>query len=164
MGSRIAKILEAKSEQGLTYEQLAGMSGISKSTISRTLSGKTEPSEYTIRKLEEALGVLNPMEEDPIMEEAKDSPLLRRYLMLLEDRINRMRAHNNMLLADKNRLLRNSVILNIIQAILNLVLVSFICYVLLWDLKNSDRGFIRGHLDMEPAASSISMVESREVT
>ena len=51
MDDRIAKIVEEKSAQRLTYEQLAGMSGVSKSTISRMLSGKTEPSEYTIRQL-----------------------------------------------------------------------------------------------------------------
>ena len=41
MEDRIAKIVEEKSTQRLTYEQLAGMSGVSKSTISRMLSGKT---------------------------------------------------------------------------------------------------------------------------
>ena len=108
MDDRIAKIVEEKSAQRLTYEQLAGMSGVSKSTISRMLSGKTEPSEYTIRQLEQALGITQQPIENPILDIAGENQQFVNYIAMTNDRINRMRANHNMVIAERDRSLRNA--------------------------------------------------------
>ena len=53
--SRIDRINAARKEHGLSIQQLADMCGISASTVSRTLAGKTEPTDYTIHAMEDAL-------------------------------------------------------------------------------------------------------------
>lgn len=141
MGNRIERIMQAKQEQGLSVQQLSDMSKISASTISRTLSGKTAPTEYTLRMLEEVLGLLNQPEEDPIIARAADDPILQRYLLMLEDRISRMRAHYNMLLAEKNRWI-------ILSFSLNIILVAFVCTVLTFDVLHPDIGWIRRQLGL----------------
>lgn len=141
MEKRIERIIQAKQEQGLSVQQLADMSRLAASTISRTLSGKTAPSEYTIRTLEEVLGLLNQPEEDPIIARAADDPILQRYLLMLEDRISRMRAHYNMLLAEKNRWI-------ILSFALNIILVAFVCTVLTFDVLHPDIGWIRRQLGL----------------
>ncbi len=141
MHKRIEKIIREKQTQGLSVQQLSDMSRISASTISRTLSGKTDPTEYTIKTLEEALGLTNQMEEDPILARAADDPMLQRYLLMLEDRINRMRAHYNTLLAEKNRWI-------ILSFALNIILVAFSCTVLAFDVIHPDIGWIRQRLGL----------------
>ncbi len=141
MENRIEKIIQAKQEQGLSVQQLSDMSKLSASTISRTLSGKTTPTEYTIRMLEEVLGLLNKPEEDPILKRAADDPILHRYLLMLEDRISRMRAHYNMLLAEKNRWI-------ILSFAINIILVAFVCTVLTFDVLHPDIGWIRHQLGL----------------
>lgn len=141
MENRIEKIIQAKQEQGLSVQQLSDMSKLSASTISRTLSGKTTPTEYTIRMLEEVLGLLNKPEEDHILKRAADDPILHRYLLMLEDRISRMRAHYNMLLAEKNRWI-------ILSFAINIILVAFVCTVLTFDVLHPDIGWIRHQLGL----------------
>lgn len=141
MGNRIERIMQAKQEQGLSVQQLSDMSKLSASTISRTLSGKTAPTEYTLRMLEEVLGLLNQPEEDPIIARAADDPILQRYLLMLEDRLSRMRAHYNMLLAEKNRWI-------ILSFALNIILVAFVCTVLTFDVLHPDIGWIRRQLGL----------------
>lgn len=141
MGNRIERIMQAKQEQGLSVQQLSDMSKISASTISRTLSGKTAPTEYTLRMLEEVLGLLNQPEEDPIIARAADDPILQRYLLMLEDRLSRMRAHYNMLLAEKNRWI-------ILLFALNIILVAFVCTVLTFDVLHPEIGWIRRQLGL----------------
>lgn len=104
---RIAAILAAKEKQHLSMNQLADMSQLSTATVSRTLSGKTEPSIHTLSAMEEALGIYAPSpEEDPIAARLEQDPLLKYYFELQESRILRLRAHYNMLLAEKNRWLK----------------------------------------------------------
>lgn len=141
MENRIEKIIQAKQEQGLSVQQLSDMSSLSTSTISRTLSGKTAPTEFTIRRLEEALGILSMASEEPILKQAESDPMLKHYILMWEDRICRMRAHYNMLLAEKNRWIRLSFALNII-------LVVFICSVLTFDVLHPDIGWVRQQLGL----------------
>lgn len=141
MEKRIERIIQAKQEQGLSVQQLADMSTLSASTISRTLSGKTAPTEFTIRKLEESLGILSAASEEPILKQAENDPMLKHYILMWEDRICRMRAHYNMLLAEKNRWIRLSFALNII-------LVVFICSVLAFDVLHPDIGWIKHQLGL----------------
>ena len=142
MEDRIAKIVEEKSAQRLTYEQLAGMSGVSKSTISRMLSGKTEPSEYTIRQLEQALGITQQPIENPILDIAGENQQFVNYVAMTNDRINRMRANHNMVMAERDRSLRNATLVIFILAGLCLALVAFICYLFL-DLTHGNWGVFR---------------------
>ncbi|GLK72575.1 helix-turn-helix domain-containing protein [Ancylobacter dichloromethanicus] len=40
---------------GLSQKELAGLTGLHKTTVERTLNGKTDPRRSTLRKLEHAL-------------------------------------------------------------------------------------------------------------
>lgn len=138
---RIDRINAARKEHGLSIQQLADMCQISASTVSRTLAGKTEPTDFTITAMEGALGITdNPM-GDPIMERVASDPILERYLNMQEMRIIRLRAHYNMLLAEKNRWIK-------LLFILSLVLVVFICSILILDVLHPDIGWIRQQLGL----------------
>lgn len=138
---RIDRINAARKEHGLSIQQLADMCDISASTVSRTLAGKTEPTDFTITAMEGALGITdNPM-GDPIMERVASDPILERYLNMQEMRIIRLRAHYNMLLAEKNRWIK-------LLFILSLVLVVFICSILILDVLHPDIGWIRQQLGL----------------
>lgn len=137
--SRIDRINAVKMENGLSIQQLADMCGISSSTVSRTLTGKTEPTDYTIHALEEALGITDAPIGEPILERAASDPILERYLNMQEIRIVRLRAHYNMLLAEKNRWI-------MMLFILSLILVIFICCILVLDVLHPDIGWIRQHI------------------
>lgn len=136
MNERIKAIIRAKEAQGLTDSQLADMCRLSCSTVSRTFSEKTEPTEYTINAMEEALGITDIPNGEPIQEHIADDPILQRYLNMQEIRINRLRAHYNMLLAGKDRWIRNLFVLSI-------TLVIIICLILIMDLLNPAMGWVR---------------------
>lgn len=136
MCERIEAIMTEKLKQGLSIQQLADMCQLSASTVSRTLSGKTEPTEYTIRAMEMALGITDKPVIDTMEERAADDPILKRYLDMQESRINRMRAHYNMLLAEKSRWI-------MLLFILCLVFVIFICIILVLDVLHQDIGWVR---------------------
>lgn len=139
--SRIDRINAARQEHGLSIQQLADMCQISASTVSRTMSGKTEPTDFTINAMEGALGITdNPM-GDPIMERVASDPILERYLNMQEMRIIRLRAHYNMLLTEKNRWI-------MLLFILSLILVIFICSILVFDVLHPDIGWIRKQLGL----------------
>lgn len=139
--SRIEQINAVRNENGLSIHQLSDMCNISVSTISRTLAGKTEPKEYTIRAMEESLGITDLPIGDPIRERAATDPILEAYLNMQEARITRMRAHYNMLLAEKNRWIR-------MLFLLTIILVTFICGILLYDALHPDIGWIREQLGL----------------
>ena len=138
---RIDRINAARKEHGLSIQQLADMCDISASTVSRTLAGKTEPTDFTITAMEEALGITDKPIGEPIMERVSSDPILERYLNMQEMRIVRMRAHYNMLLAEKNRWI-------MLLFILSLVLVIFICYIMVLDVLHPDIGWIRQQLGL----------------
>ena len=60
MEERIEKIKAARAAQGLSAQQLAEISTVSKSTIYRILRGETSPDSVTLDLLEEALGLTVP--------------------------------------------------------------------------------------------------------
>ena len=138
---RIDRINASRKEHGLSIQQLADMCDISASTVSRTLAGKTEPTDFTITAMEEALGITDKPIGEPIMERVSSDPILERYLNMQEMRIVRMRAHYNMLLAEKNRWI-------MLLFILSLVLVIFICYIMVLDVLHPDIGWIRKQLGL----------------
>lgn len=134
---RIDAILEAKEEQHLSMKQLADMSQLSTATISRTLSGKTEPSLYTLSAMEEALGLSAPSpKESPITAKLEQDPLLKYYFDLQESRITRQRAHYNMLLAEKNRWIK-------ILFAVAVLLVCLICIMFIYDILHPETGYTR---------------------
>lgn len=141
MNERIEAIMQERNKQGLSIQQLADMCGISASTVSRTLAGKTEPTDFTIMAMEEALGITDKPVGDPIMERVASDPILERYLNMQEMRIVRLRAHYNMLLAEKNRWI-------MLLFILCLVFVIFICSILVLDVLHPDIGWIREKLGL----------------
>lgn len=139
--SRIERINAARKEHGLSIQQLADMCGISASTVSRTLAGKTEPTDFTITAMEESLGITDKPVGEPIMERVSSDPILERYINMQEMRIIRLRAHYNMLLTEKNRWI-------MLLFILSLILVMFICSILVLDVLHPDIGWIRQKLGL----------------
>ena len=99
MNQRLDEIRREKNRQGLSDTQLADMCDLSHSTVSRAFSGKTDPSEYTLNAMETALGTNREPKGEPTTEDIT----LRQYQALMENRIARMRAFYNMLLAEKDR-------------------------------------------------------------
>ena len=104
---RIDRIRQSMREQGLTNQQLADMSQISASTVSRTLAGKTEPEQHTLEAMESAIGITDKPIADPAMPKGNIDQSAQLYINLMEMRISRMRAHYNMLLAEKKAMDRN---------------------------------------------------------
>ena len=138
--NRIAAIISSKEEQQLSMRQLADMSRLSIATVSRTLSGKTEPSIYTLSAMEEALGLCAPSQkESPITAKLEQDPFLKYYFELQESRILRLRAHYNMLLVEKNRWIK-------ILFIILLLLVCVICSVIIYDVLHPNIGYTRLYL------------------
>lgn len=136
MNERIEAIILEKQNQGLSVQQLADMSRLSSSTVSRTLSEKTEPTDFTLRSMEEALGITNKQTGYPIEPIIENNPILQRYLNMQETRILRLRAHYNMLIAEKNRWIN-------MLFILSLCLVIIIIVLLIVDVMRPDAGWVR---------------------
>lgn len=138
LSERITALKTEKKKQNLSIQQMADMSGLSAATVSRTLSEKTEPSIYTLSALENALGLgLDPPPgENPLEQHIGDDPLLKYYFTLQESRIERLRAHYNMLLAEKNRWLK-------FLLVITLLLVCFICFMLVYDVLHLETGYIK---------------------
>ena len=123
-------------EQGLTNQQLADMSQISASTVSRTLAGKTEPEQHTLEAMESAIGITDKPIDDPAMPKGNIDQSAQLYINLMEMRISRMRAHYNMLLAEKRRWIVTCV------AIILILLIVLICS-LIFDASHPSIGWIQ---------------------
>lgn len=148
----IEGIVARKAEIHMTSQQLADASGVPKSTIDRILRGDTpNPSMQTILDLAAAVGYTfgNLKEQEPATPQVigiKDPMVLHMISVYesrgkaYEERIKRNTAHFNMLLAEKNRWIKFSLILNII-------LVVFICVILIYDATHPDVGWIRDQLE-----------------
>ena len=133
---RIDRIRQSMREQGLTNQQLADMSQISASTVSRTLAGKTEPEQHTLEAMESAIGITDKPIADPAMPKGNIDQSAQLYINLMEMRISRMRAHYNMLLAEKRRWIVTCV------AIILILLIVLICS-LIFDASYPSIGWIQ---------------------
>ena len=133
---RIDRIRQSMREQGLTNQQLADMSQISASTVSRTLAGKTEPEQHTLEAMESAIGITDKPIADPAMPKGNIDQSAQLYINLMEMRISRMRAHYNMLLAEKRRWIVTCV------AIILILLIVLICS-LIFDASHPSIGWIQ---------------------
>ena len=139
MNERLEGIRREKNRQGLSDTQLADMCDLSHSTVSRAFSGKTEPSEYTLSAMETALGT----NREPPEESTTEDITLRQYQALMENRIARMRAFYNMLLAEKDRAIaeKRRWIIFLVGLSIAIILLSFSMIAI--DAMSPDIGWIR---------------------
>ena len=113
----IERIDAERHNQGLSIQQLADMCQLSASTVSRTLSGKTEPTDYTIHAMEQSLGIA-----DEPMGSLPEEQTIERYMKLQDSRIARLRAFYNRELAEKDRWIRFLCVLCLFLIVLSLSL------------------------------------------
>lgn len=139
MNDRLEAIRSEKQRQGLSDTQLADMCDLSHSTVSRAFSGKTEPSEYTLSAMEAALGT----SREPQEESATEDITIRQYQALMENRIARMRAFYNMLLAEKDRAIseKRRWIIFLVALSIAILLLSFAMIAI--DAMSPNIGWIR---------------------
>lgn len=139
MNDRLEAIRSEKQRQGLSDTQLADMCDLSHSTVSRAFSGKTEPSEYTLNAMETALGTSREPQEEANTEDIT----LRQYQALMENRIARMRAFYNMLLAEKDRAIseKRRWIIFLVALSIAILLLSFSMIAI--DAMSPNIGWIR---------------------
>ena len=114
---RIERIDAERHSQGLSIQQLADMCQLSASTVSRTLAGKTEPTDYTMHAMEESLGIA-----DAPMDSLPEEQTIERYMKLQDSRIARLRAFYNRELAEKDRWIRFLCVLCLFLIVLSLSL------------------------------------------
>ena len=142
MNNRLEAIRTEKLRQGLSATQLADMCDLSHSTVSRAFSGKTEPSEYTLNAMGTALGTGSAPPEAADQEDMT----LRQYQALMENRIARMRAFYNMLLAEKDRAIsekRRWIIFLVFFSVM-VILLSFALVAV--DIMSPNIGWIRDRI------------------
>ena len=142
MNKRLEAIRTEKLRQGLSDTQLADMCDLSHSTVSRAFSGKTEPSEYTLNAMETALGTGSAPPESADQEDMT----LRQYQAIMENRIARMRAFYNMLLAEKDRAIsekRRWIIFLVCFSVM-VILLSFALVAV--DIMSPNIGWIRDRI------------------
>lgn len=144
-------MIAKKNVIGFTNQQWADASGVPKTTIDRIVRRETaNPSMGTILDMAAAVGFTfsNHPEQLPAapQELGIKDPMVQHMIQIYEnrglayeERIKRNTAHFNMLLAEKNRWIKFSLVLNII-------LVVFICGILLYDVLHPDVGWIREQL------------------
>lgn len=145
-------IIEKKNVNGMTNQQLADASGVPKTTVDRVLRRETpNPSMQTVLDLAAAVGYSfsNHPEQAPAgpAEVGIKDPMMLHIISVYEtrgrayeERIKRVTAHFNMLLTEKNRWIKFSMILNI-------VLVVFLVGILIFDVLHPDVGWIREQLE-----------------
>lgn len=121
MEERIEKIVAAQTEQGISAQQLAAMSAVSKSTIYRILRGETNPDTVILTLLEDALGL-----------GAAPSTAGDAHAMACRS----CRQSYIRQLAEKERWLRR-------MFVVCLVLVAFVCLLLVVDIAIPDAGWVR---------------------
>ena len=139
MNQRLEEIRREKNRQGLSDTQLADMCDLSHSTVSRAFSGKTEPCEYTLSAMEAALGTGQTHKEEISLDEIT----LLQYQALMENRIARMRAFYNILLAEKDRAIseKRRWIIFLVAMSIAIILLSFFAIAI--DAMRPDIGWIR---------------------
>ena len=142
MNNRLEAIRTEKLRQGLSDTQLADMCDLSHSTVSRAFSGKTEPSEYTLNAMETALGTGSAPPEAA----GQEDMTLRQYQALMENRIARMRAFYNMLLAEKDRAIaeKRRWVIFLVCLSISILLLSFALIAI--DVMSPNIGWIRARI------------------
>lgn len=141
-------IILKKNAIGMTNQQLSDASGVPKTTIDRILRHDTpNPTMQTVLDLAAAVGFSfsnHPEQPSPVPDESKvKDPMTlhmisyyERQAVAYEERIKRVTSHFNMLLAEKNRWIRFSLVLNII-------LIVFLIGFLILDLFSPGIGWLK---------------------
>ena len=122
IGGIIERIDTERRKQGLSIQQLADMCQLSASTVSRTLAGKTAPTDYTIRAMEESLGIADFQPGGQQIGTLPDEQAIERYMNLQDSRVARLRAFYNRELAEKDRWIRFLCVLCLFLLVLSLAL------------------------------------------
>ncbi len=139
------KALQA--ELGWTNQQLADSANVPLSSVNRILRGETpNPTAQTILDLPHAVGYqfgqdthLPPLSVTGSTDAAHTIAAYQHQCALYERTMTRDEVAHNRLIAEKNRWLKLSLLLNII-------LVAFIIGILLYDIANTDVGWVRDQL------------------
>lgn len=102
----VSGILAKKNEMGLTNQQLSDASGVPKSTVDRILRGDTpNPTLEVILPMARAVGYSFGEPSPELIPEKVDEDYLNYVIRTNDERIARLRAHYNMLIAEKDRAL-----------------------------------------------------------
>lgn len=121
MEERIEKIKAAQAAQGLSAQQLAEISTVSKSTVYRILRGETSPDSVTLDLLEEALGLTVP-----------PATGLDAHALACRS----CRQSYTRQIAEKEQWIRR-------EFVVCLILVAFICLLLIVDIAIPNAGWVR---------------------
>ena len=144
-------IFRKQTEIGMTNQQFSDASGVPKATIERIKRGDTtNPTMQTILDMAAAVGysfsnhpdTIAPIPEDSKIRDPMTLHMIDYYErrgIAYEERIKRITAHFNMLLAEKNRWIKFSLVLNII-------LIVFLVSILIVDILHPDIGWVRDQL------------------
>lgn len=150
-------IIQKKNAIGMTNQQLADASGVPKATIDRILRHDTpNPTMQTVLDLAAAVGYSFSNHQAPIAPIPEENKIrdpmtlhmidyYERRGVAYEERIKRITAHFNMLLAEKNRWIKFSLILNII-------LIVFLVTILIVDILHPDIGWVREQLNQSSSS------------
>lgn len=143
----VSKIIDGinkkKAEMNISNQTIADASGVPKSTVDRILRKDTEnPSAQNILDIAAAVGyrIGGDIEKPPF---PADEKLVEYIMQLNDDRISRMRAGHNQVLAEKDRRIENyeKYIHGLIIAVI--LLVAIIILMLVVDVIHPDIGWIR---------------------
>lgn len=136
----IRGIADKKTSVGMTNQQLSDASGVPKSTVDRILRGDTpNPSLQSVLDMAAAVGYQfgDDLGGSAVPETGKLDETSRLIVRTYNERIARLRAHYNMLMAEKNRWI-------LCLFVLCLVLVALIIGILVADILRPDIGWVRG--------------------
>lgn len=144
-------IFRKQTEIGMTNQQFSDASGVPKATIERIKRGDTtNPTMQTILDMAAAIGYSFSNHPDqpaaiPVEDKIKDPMILHMISVYekrgtaYEERIKRITAHFNMLLAEKNRWL-------VFSLTVNIILIVFLVCIMVLDILHPDIGWVREQL------------------
>ena len=143
-------IFDKQAEIKMTNQQLSDASNVPKPTIERIKRGDTpNPTIQTVLDLAAAVGYSfsnHPETVAPVPDDKIKDPMTIHMIsiyekrgMAYEERIKRITAHFNMLLAEKNRWIK-------FLLCMNLILIVFLVSILIVDILHPDIGWVREQL------------------
>lgn len=136
-------ILNKKKEQDLSTQTISDASGVPKSTVDRILRKETaNPSMQNVLDIAAAVGY-RIGGEIPKPDFPRDEKFVEYIMLLNDDRVSRMKAHHNQMLAEKDRRIETQEkwIRGLVVAII--LLVVFIITWLVVDVLHPTAGWIQ---------------------
>lgn len=131
--------------KGLSYQDVADACEVSKATVYRALTGRTEPSAVLVQKIAAIVQYVPPQEIAELKDYSHDGYVDYLQKLLVQERtdtsrrIKQIQAHYNMLL---KRNYRAMLVLSIILG----AFVLFLCALILYDFTHLDRGWVQAIL------------------